>query len=143
MEHSRHTPTRPSSTVHQSMPISDMQHAASVGCISGDTSSSGWHDVRSGVSAFAGKVQFTSSLLLDMHSSTFFTAAWTHWEELKAQHSTSLLSCTFRTDPPRHVLGGPIDSSFNVNCCPSSFRSTCSAFSLRTRASLVCSNMHS
>ena len=53
-----------------------------------------------------------------------------YWDELKSQHLTPLLSCTFITDPPRYIFGGPIDSSFNVNYCPSSCCKTCLAFHL-------------
>ena len=94
------------------------------------------------MASLSGRFQLLSSFV-ERNSSTFFTAACTYWEDLKAQNSTPVLSCTLLTDLPRYILGGPINSYFNVNYWQSSCCRICSTFFLKTGASLVYSKIYS
>jgi hypothetical protein len=99
---SKQMSTRPSSTIHFRIPITDWKYAASLGFSSGVMSSPGRYDVCVGVSALLGSLPSLRS----RYCSTFLTASCTYCDEPKAHALTPFPSSTSRMEPPKYRLGG-------------------------------------
>ena len=89
---------RPNSTIQRRMPIRDWNQLAFIGESSGEKSHSGLYLYGRGDFARGGSF----SPCFDKYVSTFDTAFWTYWDELKLQHLVPFSKVTLDTLLPRY-----------------------------------------